>query len=318
MFIAPRMPRLVVIITASLFLMLGSNNISARDDLSLTEKYFNQLNDASYDDTSLSYRKKANNIRHIYDENISADQRADRLAAINDHDLKLLYEAACLAAFYTRDPKYLADMQLDLTELARRKLDSENNYDDLYSTLVSQRKFDDARLLSKQRSTQAFKPLPVYRDLTKSTDHGPSVLALSEGPQGLEMSRTVVDLTDPATQIIVVSHPLCHPSSRAVHAIQSDPVLSQAFVSHARWITPQDGNANFDVLARWNKQNPAFSMSPAYRQDDWPMLDIWATPVFYFLQNGKVVKTVSGWSEQGNRRELEEGLRQIGLLPSKP
>ncbi|WP_266159974.1 hypothetical protein [Dyella silvatica] len=290
----------------------------AKDAPSLIEKNFNRIDDVSYRDDGIFFRKKANKISRIYDDKISPDQNAERLASINDHDLQFLYKSAHLAAFYTFDKKYLADMQLDLAELARRKLDSANNYADLYATLVSQRKFDDAKLLSKQRPAQTFKPLPIYRDSNKPIEPGPSVLALSDGPDGLEMRRSVVDLTRPATQIIVVSHPLCHPSKRAMHDIQADPAFSKAFASHARWITPQDGNANFDVLARWNKQNPAFSMSPAYRQSDWPMIDIWATPAFYFLHNGKVVKTVSGWSKQGNRRELEEGLRQIGLLPLKP
>ncbi|RDD83021.1 hypothetical protein DVJ77_04000 [Dyella tabacisoli] len=305
-------------LAACLFLALESNNTSAKDSLSPIEQYFGQLNDASYDDIGLSYREKAGSIRRIYDESISADQHAEKLASISDHDLKLLYESAHLAAFYTHDQKYLADMQLDLAELVRRGLDSDNNYVDLYATLVSQRKFDDARLLGKQHPAQTFKPLPSYQDLTESTENGPSVLTLSEGQHGLEMNRTTVDLTSPTTQIVVISHPLCGPSSRAMHDIQSDPALSKAFISHARWITPQDGNANFDVLARWNNQNPAFPMSPAYRQDDWPMIDIWATPTFYFLQNGKVVKTVSGWSGQDSRHELEQGLRQIGLLPLKP
>lgn len=44
------------------------------------------------------------------------------------------------------------------------------------------------------------------------------------------------------------------------------------------------------------------------------MIDAWATPQFYLVQNGRLVGEIKGWPENGNRDALVELLSIGGLL----
>ena len=55
-------------------------------------------------------------------------------------------------------------------------------------------------------------------------------------------------------------------------------------------------------------------MSLADQRADWPALDSWGTPTFYFFQRGALVSKVRGWPRAGRRAELLAGMHAIGLL----
>ena len=44
---------------------------------------------------------------------------------------------------------------------------------------------------------------------------------------------------------------------------------------------------------------------------DWPQFDSWATPVFYFMREGRVVATVTGWPKEGRARELHQAFARM-------
>jgi hypothetical protein len=125
--------------------------------------------------------------------------------------------------------------------------------------------------------------------------------------------RRNVDLQRPA-QVVIVSHPLCHFSQAAVQDIQADPVLDKVFREHAKWLVPQDAHLYFDIMQRWNREHPGREVTMTVRREEWPMIDSWSTPTFYFLENGVVSAKVEGWPKGGRRPELLAALRQVGLV----
>lgn len=132
-------------------------------------------------------------------------------------------------------------------------------------------------------------------------------------PNKHELLRRSVDLHQ-STQVVIISHPLCHFSQAAMHDIQADPVLSKIFEANARWLIPQGNHLDFGVVQQWNREHPGQQAALAFRRDEWPMIDSWATPTFYFLKNGVVNAKVEGWPKEGRRSELLTALRQVGLL----
>jgi len=53
----------------------------------------------------------------------------------------------------------------------------------------------------------------------------------------------------------------------------------------------------------------------AYDYHEWPMIDRWYTPVFYFLRNGRLVSEVIGWPRAGRKTEIVAALQNVGLMP---
>jgi hypothetical protein len=113
-----------------------------------------------------------------------------------------------------------------------------------------------------------------------------------------------------ANFVVVVAHPLCHFSQNAISAIAADPELS-AGLKQAIWLAPPDGNLRLDVFRNWNRIHPLQRMAIAYTKTEWPSIDSWETPTFYFFRKGELVGKVAGWPVSGHSQELREQLRKL-------
>ena len=113
--------------------------------------------------------------------------------------------------------------------------------------------------------------------------------------------------------IVAVSHPMCGPSRRAMAAIEADAGLARIFRGNAHWIAPADRRLHLDVLRAWNQDHPLTQFAVAWRRDEWPQIDHWATPTFYFFARGDLVAKVSGWPDEGRHEELMAAARAAGI-----
>jgi hypothetical protein len=184
------------------------------------------------------------------------------------------------------------------------------HYLQMYEAFIGARMFTEARALTKQHQMPVFEVLPELHEAADLVPGHPTEWVVD--PNARVLLRRNVDL-QPA-QVVVVSHPQCHFSQNAVRDIQADPVLRETFLEHAKWLAPQSNRLDFDVIQRWNREHPSQEITIAFRRDEWPMIDSWATPTFYFLKNGVVSAKVEGWPKEGSRSELLAALRQVGLL----
>lgn len=255
-------------------------------------------------------RARARIIGAGYDELLSSVRAVKPLDRASDHELELLYRAARLASFYTGDEKHVRDMASFLDELARRDLATPSHYAHLYEAFIKTRMLTEARELARRHPLPELEPLPALREAPDLVAGQPTEWAID--PSRRELLRRSVDVHRPA-QIVVVSHPLCHFSQAAMRDIQADAALGEIFREHARWLAPQDTHLKFDIVQRWNREHPGQETTLAFRREEWPMLDSWGTPTFYFLQDGAVTAKVEGWPKAGRRPELLAALRQIGL-----
>jgi len=132
---------------------------------------------------------------------------------------------------------------------------------------------------------------------------------LAQRDDGTLVRRTVT--LDPHAQVVVIAG--CHFSKDAAEAIETDPVLRPLFSRNTAWITPAGENPADPDLARWNRDHPLAALRTAYRESEWPAIDTWNMPTFYFLRDGRVVAKVVGW--QGRRDAVLAGYRALGLAP---
>jgi hypothetical protein len=271
------------------------------------------LNAAAHKRNGLGDTAFGNAIALQYTSLFSSLQLPSSLARQSPDDAELLFRAANIAEFYSHKNRFIGDMSADLDNLERAGKAANADYADMYRALIDVRDFDGARRFLAAHPEHALNPLPpVENDSTSHADQ-PSVLAIDVSHHAL-IHRTT-HLTDSA-YIIVAGHPNCHWSRNAVHDLEANAAMQDLFRDHAHWITPQDGHVadDFGTFVEWDRRHPAFKMSFAYKQSEWPLVSSWSTPTFYFIKDGKVAAKVVGWPDQGNIQALTKAARKIGLI----
>ncbi len=302
--------RLTLLLSIALLTSVCACSTHSAPDTSDIEQRYNTL--YSLENRLLksddSTRTISTQFAESYDDMISSIQKPHKVGSLATTDVQFLFTSASLAQFYSFNPKYVRDMQLDLNELHRRQVATQADYTDLYAALIGSRMFAEARRLEAKRPL-ANGPIPDYRDDSSSG----SLTDLVVGPHGTALTRQNVSL--PATAIVVVVSPLCHFSQSAIRTIESDSTLRPIFRTHALWLVPpDDASTGFDTIADWNQSHPHEYMYSVYRIRDWPMIDRWETPTFYFVKNGKLAVEVVGWPGKGRKPEVVTALKRVNLL----
>lgn len=276
------------------------------------EVRFEEFSRVERDPAAMSTRDRGERVGAAFDRGFGdlADTGLRRLDAA---DLELVFRAANASAFHAQRDRDVDMLAWAFAELEARKAAGEKHVRDVAGALVAARRFDEAReLAGRYASLTGLEALPRVHG-GNQTD-GPSVLAVMDDGS---LTRESLDLGT-AAQILVVAHPLCHFSRNAVAAIEGDPALRGIFLGHSRWLAPVDRKLHVDVLRNWNTTHPIARHSIAYRRQEWPGVDSWNTPTFYFLRDGKVVARVDGWPHEGHRQELLEAAAAIGLGGDTP
>ncbi|WP_374603131.1 hypothetical protein [Arenimonas sp.] len=299
--------------TACLFMMLGlclpvwSGPAFGADSLQQRLDRFMELEEATFG--RLSSTERAAKMAAGFDRDFG-DLRESDLADLELPELQAYYRAANLAQFHAHRDQDLEAMEAALAELARRKQASPEDLQDMFGAYMAVRAFDEAGRLATTHKLQAPEPVPEVVSQLPAGFAGASLLkpmASEDGVARLPFAPT----TD--AYIVAVSHPLCRPSQRAMAAIEADAGLMRIFRGNAHWVAPADRRLQLDVLRTWNAAHPLTQFSLAWRRDEWPQIDHWATPTFYFFAGGELVAKVSGWPEEGRREELVAAARKAGL-----
>lgn len=248
-----------------------------------------------------------------YKREFSVLQNRTMLQSLTSADVAELFNVAYDTEFLTDDPMYLRDMQLDLGALEHRNRASSGEYLEMYDAFMGARMFSQAREIRDTHPSYAMPPVPRFDDRSGEGNNGPTVLDVSS--DGNVITRLDYKVSVPALVVIVVS-PECHFSQFGLHDIEADSRIGPVFAKHALWLVPPD-NASTPIasVVTWNKLHPRERMKLAYRYAEWPMIDRWELPTFYFFKNGKLVSQVIGWPRGGRKPAVMAALTRIGLGP---
>jgi hypothetical protein len=254
-------------------------------------------------------RIAASKIHKRYQTLFSTYQTSPGLAKLVPNDVTLLFRAAGADFLYSISPSSLHDMELDLAELHRRGIARKDNDEKVFAALVESRAFDQARAFAKLHQLGSVEAVPEIVD--NAVRLGATRLLVTEG--GKKLVRESTDLIK-GPRIVVIASPLCHFCQRAIRSIESDASLRPLIRAHSIWIVPPDQSTPFATVAAWNHDHPHEQMAYAYRREEWPMVERWETPVFYFFKDGRVVSKVRGWPVSGRKAEIRRSLRLAGLM----
>jgi hypothetical protein len=270
---------------------------------------FEALNVIVKTTASLPTAHRAAAVASAYDE-LFASLPAHALAATRARDeLAVLFQAAHLTASYTLSERHVRAMAAFLGALEERGHAGNAEYQRMYKALVTARMLSEAREFAGRHPLAELEPLPELHEAADLVPGLPTEWTVDPDRRVLLHRNVYMD----PVQILVVSHPMCHFSQAAVGDIQADATLDEVFRSHAKWLALPDA-IYFDVIQKWNKEHTHQVTTLTNRREEWPMIDTWATPTFYFIKDGAVVAKVIGWPKEGRRADLIAAARQIGLL----
>lgn len=243
-------------------------------------------------------------------DKVSASRTMRSMETLDSEDLKMLFRSADLTHNHTLREQDITVMELALSELINRGIDTQRNRVDMYGAYISMRMFTDAQHFADKHGIEVDRIAPSIVSEVPENFHGRTLLKVSLTNNKLTHTSFVPGLSD---YIIVISHPLCHFTRDAVSAIEQDSTLSKIFSENSFWIAPVDRNVHFETLQAWNLKHSGAEFSVAYRREDWQQIDYWGTPTFYFFKDNKMIEKVTGWPDSGRREELIQAARSIGL-----
>ncbi|HUA78740.1 MAG TPA: hypothetical protein VL997_00090 [Dyella sp.] len=252
---------------------------------------------------------EARQASEVYQSVFSVYQSPWKLRSLTLRDVQAVFMAADTVDFYDPSDRHITDMRLDYAELSRRGAATLDQTSAFYGALFQARKFEEmTAFYTQHKSAQLPKP-PLY---FAKADVGQRHVVLDVSSTSNTLTVRGDDI-DHGSKILVISHPLCHFSQNAMRAIEANAELRRVFDQNSVWVSPPDRNLDLGPFQEWKKNHREAPISIALNQASWPEVQIWQTPTFIFLREGKVVGEVIGWPVEGNVKALDEEIAKIGL-----
>ena len=138
---------------------------------------------------------------------------------LDEADAKDFYQASYTMSFYSHDRAYAREMRAAFDELQGRHLETLRTREEMLSTYVASRMFEEAMSFKSQPANAGLSQAPSFRDEHHKAG-SPTLLRVSD--DGLLVTRHSHPIAN-GVQLIVVSSPACHFSREAATAISQDP-----------------------------------------------------------------------------------------------
>lgn len=260
-------------------------------------------------------------------EGLTADERDRAMAALYDARLRpslddpasieavdwtWYAQAAHLMAFYRQAPAYLRDARLAMAALETAGIATREQRETFFGVLVAYREFAAARGHLAAHPDLEVEPVPAVAALSARRDG--EALTYRVDPDAFRLVPEPIRFSDGA-RLVVVSHPLCGFSRRAMAFISDEPELAAAIDGNVLWLAPVGTQLHVEVMQAWNREHPSTPVVIPHTRADWPMLHDWSTPSFYLLQDGELVDHFSGWPlDDSHRARFVEMLERAALL----
>lgn len=289
-------------------LLMGSLHLAghaapaANSPLAQVEALFAWERSASWDSTLL---RKQGMLAAYQSLRPWVQSSKSRLQELSEAELRALFKLMDLLGWSVGGNEYADLMQALVGEFeARGATDLKQLEETLAINLVVLRRFDEVRALHQRKPHLAIEFLPPVLDESRALASGFRIYQPDAKTQSL---RLVDVLSSPELRVYVVGTIACGFSRRASDAIEAHPELKARMANSSLWFDSAVGRLYFKDVLSWNASHPATRLNYVVSEDDWPFIDSWATPTFYFVKNGRLVEKVQGWPD--NKTGVERLLK---------
>ncbi|NQZ07862.1 MAG: hypothetical protein HRT35_11935 [Algicola sp.] len=251
---------------------------------------------------------QANRYRSLFSQCIKGRVTSTLIKSLDAKQHVRLFTALNKVAFYTMDQQVVRLMEmLTSAEFGISKV-SDKQWQLLHRAYMMSRQFEKLNDLVKSHPLLFPEPLPVIN--AKAIDQR-SLYQVDKNKQSL--SQKPFEFPS-GGHLVVVSSPICKPCKQAIGWLKSKPAVFDVVVKNSTWITPVFGDMFFDEIKQSHKDYAPIEMKYTYQEGQWPEIEFWGTPSFYFYMDGKLVKQVVGWPGNDRAKALLAGLKAIALL----
>lgn len=232
----------------------------------------------------------------------------------NNEDLQKLFSIINKIDFYSPNQE-LDELLFKIINIKKSRGEKLHNHlNDLHRAYIKSRDFERASTLEKTHPNLQFSNvLPVVlKDITQKHN---SIFKLSSDNNELISGNVEFPTGD---YLVIISSPICSPSNRFINWLNAPENIEfrNIITKNALFLTPP---ASSLFLNEWVDVNASLKpnhMVLATSKMDWQEIPLWDTPTFYFYKDGKLIKQIIGWPEEGRIDELEAGLITLGFLGS--
>jgi hypothetical protein len=279
---------------------------AASDRLDIASRY-NTLAELAQTVAARPQIEQEPTVRAAFQQTLAHEYSDAALQRASDAELRFLLRAGEDLGFFSYAQADLPYVERSLEALERRGAANDDDRARYFRVLVGLRMFDQARAYHAVHPSMDVEQIPPVMD---AAGEGVGPVAYAIHSDGLTKRRVPVDA---GVRLVIVAHPLCAYSRRAMEALGSDARLSPFLRDNATWLAPVNRRIGADVLRSWNAAHAATPVVLTDRREDWPFIRIWSTPTFHVLKDGKLVGTFEGWPGDGRRPQLVALLRAAGV-----
>jgi len=240
------------------------------------------------------------------------DFTTTRLAQYPDAGLDRLYDALFRVSFFFPEHPSSVDFQARvLGEKLRRGHKIDSDIERMHKSYIGARRFTDAATIAGRFPGLKYSYIPPT--LTDETT-GAAAWRAYGIPGSFEKVVLKPLPLGRGPRIVISMFPGCEITEAAVEEILADPVLSPLFREYGMLLT-----LRFDPrsMTLWRDHFNFPEVYIAYKPSDFPGFDFDFSPSIYFLQDGKIKHSVSGWRRNQNPNfgmdEMHKGLSAISI-----
>ncbi|WP_155742333.1 hypothetical protein [Xanthomonas graminis] len=225
-------------------------------------------------------------------------------------DVRALFDASAELAFYANlseglhGVRYVRDMKVSYAVLKKRHQLEEGDIDTMRATFESYREFYNAEELTPGITNSVLDKLnesSVIRQQGLNGRDFRKVIAFDENIKKFIYESQPIEH---GLQIVVVAG--CHFASDAAFSIDADDEIRSAFKkANAIWLASGDTPLKSNDFLKWKEDHPRQSLKVAFDNSEWPEINFYAIPRFYFFRKNALFAVLTGW------RSSEEGLNDI-------
>jgi|GEM_PF-1962523 len=271
----------------------------------IDEKHTTYLNKLAYNEAPVDKREQE--FTRLYIQCIEGKIDKSLTSSLSAVELHKLYRVLSTFSFYTDLSNVLTDLEFVIDVKKQRGEVIVKLQEELYRNYIARREFDKARNLLNANPNLNVESIPF---VALNNTHNRSLLKVDKSGERLYLEPFIFPK---GGHVIVLSSTSCNPSQRFFKWLDDNPVISKIFKEHATAIIPVQRNLNLAKVSHWN-QSSAFELKYAFNEKQWPEIPYWATPVFYFYFDGKLIDYFDGWPQSGKRiAALKQSLVNIGL-----
>ena len=307
---------LLNIVAILLFTPMGVSNAHGNElDLRI-EKFAGKMSAISMKSAKDIYLKDYwHEHQAAFRRNFPQNMHKPMVSQADKAQLKQLYSEIYNYLLVTSDPSALSFLETIYAKQDTNNWLEEKNTWSMHRIYLSLRQFNKAKGFRQNNPGKGLVPPPEIKDWASYgkalADGERPVINTVAGENFLELSE--IDLSA-WTGVVVVGHPRCPFFKGFIKSIKSDPGLANAFLGNTLWLT--DASLTDGAVIKWNLSRPKAEFHYVVTKPDWPEINYWGSPSFYFFDDSKLVRKVVGWprdESEARKAALKDSFQAIGI-----